>query len=171
MAGGRPSKYQTHVEPKLLLVAKWARNGLTDKDIAEKLDISVDSMVEYKKQFPELSESLKVNKEEADTRVENMLYKRAMGYQYEEITIEQIELKMGSGENVMYQPATKTKTVIKEVVPDTTAQIFWLKNRDQRNWRDKQDIEHSGQMTNKIDLSGLSVEDLKAYAKTKQSAT
>jgi hypothetical protein len=65
-----------------------------------------------------------------------------MGYTYEEVTHEEIEIKTGSGETIVYQPATKIKTVLKEVVPDTTAQIFWLKNRKPKEWRDKQEIDH-----------------------------
>lgn len=136
-------KYDTHVKPKLLLIEAWARDGLTDEDICSNLDISVASFHNYKRDHLEFLEVLKTSKPEADIRVENMLYKRAMGYRYEEITIEEIELKLGSGENVVYQPATKTKTVIKEVVPDTTAQIFWLKNRKPAAWRDKQEMDLS----------------------------
>lgn len=139
----RPSKYESHVQPKLVQIAAWARDGLTLEDIANNLYIAKSTLCDYQNQYSELKDSLKTNKEEADIIVENALYKRAVGYRYEEITIEEIELKMGSGENIVYQPATKTKTVIKEVAPDTTAQIFWLKNRKQKEWRDKQDIDLS----------------------------
>lgn len=130
-------KYDTHVLPKLLLIEAWARDGLTDEDICNNLDISVASFHNYKRDHVEFLESLKVSKPEADIRVENMLYKRAMGYSYEEVTYEAIEFKQG--ENSI--PATKVKTVVKEVVPDTTAQIFWLKNRKPKEWRDKQEID------------------------------
>jgi len=145
-------KYDTHVKPKLLLIEAWARDGLTDEDICSNLEISVASFHNYKRDHLEFLEALKVSKPEADIRVENMLYKRAMGYRYEEITIEEIELKMGSGENIIYQPATKTKTVIKEVVPDTTAQIFWLKNRKPGQWRDKHEMEVSGDINIVVSL-------------------
>jgi hypothetical protein len=85
---GTVGKYDTHVKPKLLLVAAWARDGLTDVDIAKNLDIGVSTLHAYKKEHPELLESLKRGKEEADVAVENALYKRALGYEYEEITQE-----------------------------------------------------------------------------------
>lgn len=53
---------------------------------------------------------------------------------------------------------------VKEIAPDTTAQIFWLKNRKPAKWRDKQEIEHSGEMNNHVDLSGLSIDDLRRLA-------
>lgn len=146
---GRPSKYESHVEPKLLLIEAWARDGLTLEDIAKNLDIALSTFCEYKNQYTELAESLKKNKELADIIVENSLYKRANGYKYEEITYEAIEFKSGSGEDVTIQPATKIKTVIKEVVPDTTAQIFWLKNRKPVEWRDKHEIESRSEVVNK----------------------
>lgn len=126
---GRPSKYESHVKPKLLLIQAWARDGLTDADICKNLDVGKDAFIEYKKQYPELVEALKTSKDEADIIVENSLYKRAIGYTYEEVT---------------YENGKETKRVVKEVTPDTTAQIFWLKNRRPAAWRDKQDIEHSG---------------------------
>src|SRR5690606_11615727 len=122
---GRPSKYETHVQPKLNLVESWARDGLTDEQIAHNLGINVSTLYEYKKQYPEFSETLKNGKDDIDVLVENALLKRAIGYTYEEVTYEAIEIKVGSGENQMIQPATKIKTVVKEVHPDTTAQIFW----------------------------------------------
>jgi hypothetical protein len=143
----RPSKYDTHVQPKLNLVEAWARDGLTNDQIAHNLGINVATLYEYQKQYPEFSEALKNGKDDIDVMVENALLKRALGYRYEEITYEAIEI--GEGESAM--PATKVKTVVKEVQPDTTAQIFWLKNRRSAAWRDKQDVEHSGNIT----LEGL----------------
>jgi hypothetical protein len=169
----RPSKYESHVQPKLTLVEAWARDGLTDDQIAHNLSIAVSTLYEYKDKHPEFSEALKRGKDDIDVIVENALLKRALGYSYEEITREPVQVKPYTDEhgNVREHKLEVTKVVVKEVQPDTTAQIFWLKNRRPQAWRDKQDIEHSGQMTNKIDLSGLSVEDLKAYAKTKPVTT
>ena len=84
------------------------------------------TLYEWKKKFPEISESLKRGKEVVDRQVENALLKRALGYEYEEVK-EKFEC------GVMTE-RTVTK---KEVVPDTTAQIFWLKNRKPEKWRDK----------------------------------
>ena len=72
------SKYESHVLPNLELVKMWARNGLTDAEIAKKLDISIDRFYYYKKHFSEFSESLNENKEVADLQVEQALFKAAM---------------------------------------------------------------------------------------------
>lgn len=128
MAAG---KYETHVKPKLLLIEAWARDGLTDKMIATNLDISEDSFYKYKKEHPEFSESLKRGKEEIDVMVENALLKSALGYEYDEEEL----TKMGD-----------IVTLRKQAHPNTTALIFWLKNRKSKEWRDKQELEHTGQL-------------------------
>lgn len=119
------SKYETHVEPKLFLVECWARDGCIDEDIARKLAISYSTFREYINKYSALSAALKKGKEVIDYQVENALLKRALGYKYKETSTK--ESMMG----------TETKEVIKEVLPDVTAQIFWLKNRKPDKWRDK----------------------------------
>lgn len=140
------SKYFTHVEPKLILVEGWARNGLTDEQIAKNLGIAYSTFREYKNKYSALSAALKKGKEVVDYEVENALLKRALGYEYDEITYE-------NGEEV--------KRVTKQVAPDTTAQIFWLKNRKPDKWRDKQVIESNNTVEVKNPLEGLSTDDLK----------
>lgn len=127
----RPSKYDTHVRPKLLLIEAWARDGLTVDQISENLDVAPATFYEYQKLYPELVEALKNGREVIDVMVENALLKAALGYDYREeelnkITGEPIELR-------------------KVAHPNTTALIFWLKNRKPKQWRDKQEIEHSGE--------------------------
>ena len=140
------SKYFTHVEPKLILIEGWARDGLTDEQIAKNLGINIATFYRYKKEYCEFCESLKRGKEIVDYEVENALLKRALGYEYDEITYE-------NGEEV--------KRVTKQVAPDTTAQIFWLKNRKPDKWRDKQVIESNNTVEVKNPLEGLSTDDLK----------
>ena len=123
------SKWE-QVKDKLILVEGWARDGLTNEQIAENLGINPDTLYKYQKEHPEFSEALKKGKEIADYEVENALYKRAIGYTYDEITKEIKE----DGRKVV-------KVVTKQVIPDTTAQIFWLKNRKPKQWKDKIDIE------------------------------
>jgi hypothetical protein len=145
----RPSKYDTHVEPKLTLVEAWARDGLTDEQIAQNLGIGVATLYEYKNKYPEFSEALKNGKEVVDVIVENALLKRALGYRYDEVTQERAEVinpKTGKPEIKLIE----TKRVTKEVQPDVTAQIFWLKNRRPTQWRDKQEIEHEGELEVKV---------------------
>ena len=139
MAVGRPNKYITHVAPRLLEVEAWARNGDIEKTIAEKLGVAYSSFNDYKTKYPELVEALKKGKEVVDIEVENALLKRAMGYKYTETTQEQVK-NPDTGEYEL----VVTKTVTKEIAPDTTAQIFWLKNRKPQEWRDKRETELSG---------------------------
>ena len=86
----------------------------------------------YKKEHEELLQTLTVNKEVADARVESALYKRAIGYEYTETSREQ------------GPDGVKTKTTVKQVAPDVTAQIYWLNNRRPDRWRNKQDISIEG---------------------------
>lgn len=130
----------------LQLLAGWARSGLTDEQLAHNMGIAVSTLYEWKKKYSEISESLKSNKEIADVAVENALYKRAIGYQYTETTKEDGKV---------------VKTVVKEVVPDTTAQIFWLKNRQPERWRDKQEVQHSGNIEGSNPFKDLTTEELR----------
>lgn len=119
----------------LLKLEGWAREGLTDEQIAEKIGIHRDTLNEWKKKYPDISDTLKRGKEVVDLQVENALLKRALGYEYEEIS-----KKYESG------TLTEKKVSIKQVIPDTTAQIFWLKNRRPDKWKDKQDVQVSGEL-------------------------
>jgi hypothetical protein len=129
------------VKEKLIQVEAWCRDGLIEADIAKKLGISVATLENYKRDHLEFLEALKRGKEVIDIQVENSLLKRAMGYTYEEVTRENVM----DGETGKYVLKV-TKVVKKEVQPDTTAQIFWLKNRKPVEWRDKheQEIEITG---------------------------
>ena len=125
-------KYETHVKPKLDLIAQWARDGSIERDIAKKLGVSESTFSGYKKEHEELLQTLTVNKEVADARVESALYKRAIGYEYDEVCTE------------VGPDGAKTKTTTKQVAPDVTAQIYWLNNRRSDRWRNKQDISIEG---------------------------
>ena len=129
------SKWE-EVKNKLVLIEGWARDGLTNEQIAENLGIGKTTFYKMIKEHSELSEHLKKGKEVIDYEVENALLKRALGYKYEEKTYESIYNK----ELDMYTEKL-TKRITKQVAPDTTALIFWLKNRKPKQWRDKVDIE------------------------------
>lgn len=124
------SKYFTHVEPKLDMVRKWAKDGLSDKQISMNLGIAYSTFREYKKKFPALSAPLKEGKAHADKQVENALYKKALGYSYEETTKELV-----TNSETNKQELRITKVVTKTVHPDTTAIIFYLKNRLSDKWK------------------------------------
>ena len=160
MSGAKRGKYYTHVEPKLLLVEAWARDGYIDADIAKKLGVAYSTFREYVKQHPALAAALKKGKEVADVEVENALFKRAIGYTYDEVT-QEAATDPDTGDQVL----TVTKVVTKEVQPDVTAQIFWLKNRRPDKWRDRQDINHSGSMEVNNPMKGLTTEELRKLIK------
>ena len=129
------------------MIEGWARDGLTDEQIAENMGIVPSTLYEWKKQHSEISESLKRGKEVIDRLVENALLKRALGYRYKETTRELItDKETGCSELVV------TKVVEKEVVPDTTAQIFWLKNRKPSVWRDKAQVDVDAEFSKVDDL-------------------
>lgn len=120
----------------LLQLEAWARNGLIDEQIAHNMGISVSTLYDWKNKYPQFSETLKKGKEVVDIQVENALLKKALGYSYTEKTSVR-KLNEETGE---YEMVT-TKEVVKEITPDTTAQIFWLKNRKPDVWRDKKDVD------------------------------
>lgn len=116
----------------LTLIKGWARAGLTDKEIAENMKIAYSTFRVWRDKNSALSAALKESKDIADFNVENSLYKRANGYEYTEVTKEiKMNPKTGNYELMI------TKEVTKQIVPDTTAQIFWLKNRQPNKWREK----------------------------------
>lgn len=120
-------KYERWLEPDgLVLLEGWARDGLTNEQIAHNMGVSLTSIKKYIAEIPAISTALKKGKEVADYEVENALFKRAVGYRYDEITYEDVDGEM-----------METKKVTKEVVPDVTAQIYWLKNRKPKKWRDR----------------------------------
>lgn len=116
-------KYAKWLEPEgLLLLEGWARDGLTEEQIAYNMGISRETLRVWKNKYSVISGTLKKGKEIVDIQVENALLKRALGYVSKE------------------QKVTKDGKIIeleKEIPPDTTAQIFWLKNRKPDKWRDK----------------------------------
>lgn len=239
------AKYERWLtEEGLLQLEAWARDGLTDEQIAHNMDISRSTLNEWKKKYPDISDTLKRGKEVVDIQVENALLKRALGYSYDEVTRERVEdttqkrrhegkgdlseneweiskgyfnnrcaycgcdgkltkdhiipfshggelrisnivpacVKCNSSkkdrpveewykhqsfyserrmeriteyvksiddilapiQGVKHKTVV-TKVVTKEVVPDTTAQIFWLKNRKPDVWRDKKDVDVSAE--------------------------
>ena len=137
----------------LTKIQGWAMDGLTDEQIAMNIGCSRSTLAEWKKKHPDISDTLKRGKEVIDRQVENSLLKRALGYEFEEIT---------------YEYGEEIKKVVKQIPPDTTAQIFWLKNRKPNEWRDSRNIEHTGkdggaiQTEAKLNLSNLSDKELEA---------
>ena len=68
------SKWETNVKDKLILVEGWARDGLTDEQIANNLGISHTTLKEYKNKYPTFLTALKKGEQIADYEVENALF-------------------------------------------------------------------------------------------------
>lgn len=123
-------KYQEWLEQdNLIKLEAWARNGLTDEQIASNMGIVTSTLYAWKNRYKEISEALKRGKEVVDIEVENSLLKAAKGYFVDE---EKTYISEVNG------VVTKRKEITKKyIAPNTTAQIFWLKNRKPIEWRDK----------------------------------
>lgn len=128
---GRPSSYKPEYATQ---AEKLCKLGATDKDLADFFEVSTRTIERWRVKHDDFCRALKSGKDEADDRVERSLYNRAVGYTYES---EKIFNNQGS---ITRAPC------IEHVPPDTTAQIFWLKNRRKDQWRDKTDHEHSGEL-------------------------
>lgn len=165
---GQHGKYEDWItEDGLKRIESWARDGLSEKDIAEKkIGVSQRTFENWKNRFPSIVSALKKGKRPVDMEVENMLLKNALGFEYEEVETYIDELPDGTQRR-------RIKKIKKYVKPDTTAQIFWLKNRKPELWRDRQSIEHTGKDGGPIetqqrvdaDLSDLTDEELEILEK------
>lgn len=125
---GRPSKYK---EEYVEQVYKLCLLGATDGELADFFVVNVDTIHEWKKIYKEFSDAIKRGKSLADANVASKLYHRATGYEHEDVDIK------------MYEGGIIKTPLIKHYPPDTTAAIFWLKNRKPKEWRDKQEIDHT----------------------------
>lgn len=137
----------------LILLEGWARDGLTDEQIALNIGIGTTTLYRWKKDYREIRESLKKGKEVVDIQVENALLKRALGYEFVEITKELTDAGL-----------LVTKEVTKQQAPDTTAAIFWLKNRKTNEWRDRKETQLSGEVSVSNPYEGLTEEELRKLA-------
>jgi len=126
---GRPTDYRPEFAEQ---AKKQCEEGATDVELADFFEVSVRTLYRWKNNFPEFCQALKASKATADERVERSLFERAVGYERDEV-----DIKVINGEVVQTQ-------IRKFYPPDTTAAIFWLKNRKPGDWRDKSEIEHSG---------------------------
>lgn len=127
--GGRPTKYKKEYAEQAY---KLCLLGATDEELADFFDTTFQTVNAWKKAHPEFLESLKDGKERADAEIAKSLYHRAKGYEHSDIHISN------------YQGEITKTPIIKHYPPDTGAAMAWLKNRQPKKWRDKQEIEHSG---------------------------
>lgn len=136
----RPTKYKPEYVEQ---AAKLCALAATDQEMAEFFEVNVATLNRWKATYPEFCASIKVAKEHADDRVERSLFQRATGYEQDEVKI----FMPSNAEKPVYAPF-KAK-----IAPDTTACIFWLKNRRPDLWRDKSivdvnNLQSANQLTN-----------------------
>lgn len=129
MAGGRPTKFK---QEYIKQAEKLCKLGATDVEVADFFGVDVRTVYRWKAENEKFCHALKIGKLESDDRVERSLFARATGYEHDEVDIRVIEGKIVQTPIRKYYP------------PDTTAGIFWLKNRKPAEWRDKQEVEHQG---------------------------
>lgn len=136
--GGRPSKKDLIDLDMLKLLCK---KGATDIELAKAFKVSRATISNYKKD-PKFLDALKDGKDEANKNVESSLFKLANGH----VTKINKAFKVKKIEYYEGKKVKETEEIIyaeDEVFtpPNVTAQIFWLKNRDQQRWRDKTDVD------------------------------
>lgn len=126
---GRPSAYRAEFA---IQAEKLCRLGATDIELADFFGVTVRTLYRWKLDHAAFCQALKTGKDGADDRVENSLYARATGYEHDEVDIRVVGNKL-------------VKTPLRKFYPpDTTAAIFWLKNRRSEKWRDIKAVEMSG---------------------------
>lgn len=130
MPAGRPSKFKPEFIEQ---AAKLTALGATDREVAAFFEVDESTLNRWKNERPEFCESLKVGKAQADERVEQSLYRRALGYSHDAVKIA-----------VNAQGEVTQVPFVEHYAPDTTAAIFWLKNRKPAEWRDVSKLEHTG---------------------------
>lgn len=133
--GARGKYHEWLTKEGLTLIEGWARDGLIDEQIAANIGITTTTLYDWKKKYADFSDALKKGKKISDYEVENALFKSATGYEYEERKEVQEVV-----DGVMRKRVEVTR---KQVPPNATSAIFWLKNRKPDKWRNKQEIEIS----------------------------
>lgn len=140
MAGGRPTKYKPEFASQ---AAKLCSLGATDEALADFFDVSVRTIERWKDSEPEFCRALSESKGNLDAQVERRLFDRAMGYEHPEV-----DIRVVGGEIV--------QTPIRKIYPpDTTAAIFWLKNRKPEQWRETKAVELTGAKGGPVDFRNL----------------
>ncbi|WP_245005036.1 helix-turn-helix domain-containing protein [Paraburkholderia sacchari] len=124
--------------------AKLTKLGAIDSELADFFGVSEQTLNTWKKRYPEFLESIKSGKSLADAEIADSLFNRAKGYEHDDLDLRVIGGKL-----------RKTK-ITKHYPPDTTAAIFWLKNRQPEKWRDVTKTEITGRNGGPIETHELS---------------
>ena len=146
----RPSEYRPDYHPEA--ARKFGLLGYTDEEMARSFGIGKTTINRWKKEFREFREAVVAGKELADVEVAQAFFRRAIGYEYPSEKI--VTLSIGNGESVVERvPITAV------VLPDASAALNWLKNRQPAKWRDKQEHELSGEIKVTLNLEGDTTTD------------
>ena len=138
--GGRPTAYKEEFAEQAY---KLCLTGFTDAQLADFFGVTEKTLNNWKQSQEGFLQSIKRGKDSADAEIAQSLFHRAKGYSHKDTKFATHEGKI-----------TDEKEYTKHYAPDTTAGIFWLKNRQKDAWRDKQDVEVSG----KLDVRNLTKE-------------
>ncbi|CAK1305283.1 terminase [Burkholderia pseudomallei] len=139
--GGRPSSYRPEYAEQ---AAKLTKLGATDSELSDFFGVAEKTLNNWKRQHPEFLQSIKSGKSLADAEIADSLFNRAKGYEHDDLDLRVIGGKL-----------RKTK-IRKHYAPDTTAAIFWLKNRQPEKWRDVTKTEITGRNGGPIETHELS---------------
>lgn len=113
--------------------------GATDNQLAEFFEVDVSTVNRWKQRHPAFADAVRRGKALADAEVAERLYQRAMGYTHQ------------SEDVFLYKGEIVRAPVLKHYPPDTTACIFWLKNRQKEAWRDVQRVDVSVRQVTQMD--------------------
>lgn len=122
----------------LLFIEGWAREGLTDEQIASKMGIARATLYSWQKLYPDILDALKKGKAPVDLQVENALLRRATGTTVTETT-EEIYTDGVDEDGKPIVKSRHVRKVTRELPPDTAAAFIWLKNRRPDRWRDRRE--------------------------------
>ena len=146
-------EYNAKLHPQM--IKYMCRSGLTNKEIAEELGMSVRTFDRWKVRYPEVKKACEEGKEFIDSLVEDSLLRNALGYDYEETeTISKLNT-----DGTVDKSSVRVKKVKKHRTADTRAAIQWLNNRQPEKWREKKEIAHSGNINNPFE--NLTEEELR----------
>ena len=162
---GKPSKATEWItEDNLLRIKGWARDGLTDKDIAEKkIGISERTFCDWKKKYSAITSALKEGKAPVDTEIEDCMVRSAKGFKVKEKKAFKVKTTKKKDGMEITEEHMEVVEVERYVDPVVIAQIFWLKNRKPDYWKDKRETVD----TNAIDKLDKILNEIEINAKTK----
>lgn len=127
----RASKYSSDIPEKAY---KLCLLGATDVELADFFEVTEPCITNWKKEHPKFLDALTRGKTVADAHVADKFYQRACGYSHGAVKI----FMPAGADAPVYAPYTE------HYPPDTQAASLWLRNRQPKKWRDKQDHEITG---------------------------